>query len=115
MNRPHRGADVRNGWPVCRAPRTSCTMLYQPASFDRRTDEGGEQRVRCEGPRFQLGMELHADEPRVVFIFDDFRKNAVRRHPGKPHAVLLETSLVGRVHFIAMAMSFGAFRRDVDL
>ena len=32
----------------------------------RGADERGEQRVRLEGLRFELGVKLHADEPRVV-------------------------------------------------
>ena len=48
--------------------------LYQPALLHRRLDEGGEQRMRRERPRFQLGMELHADEPGMVVVFDDLRQ-----------------------------------------
>jgi hypothetical protein len=54
--------------------------LNQPALVDGRTDEGREKRMRFEWPRFQFGMELHADEPGMVLVFDDLRQNAVGRH-----------------------------------
>ena len=54
--------------------------LHQPALLHRRADEGSEQRVRLERSRFQFGMELHADEPGMVLVFDDLRQNTVRRH-----------------------------------
>src|SRR5207245_9974727 len=44
----------------------SVERLHQPALFDSRLDEGGKERVRLERARFQLRMELHADEPRMV-------------------------------------------------
>src|SRR4051794_38972729 len=37
--------------------------LYQTRLGDRGLDERREQRVRLERARFQLGMELHPDEP----------------------------------------------------
>ena len=37
--------------------------LNQPALAHGGFDEGGKERVRIERLRFQLGMELHADEP----------------------------------------------------
>jgi hypothetical protein len=53
-------------------------------------DERRKQRMRLERARFQFGMELHADEPGMVLIFDDLRQHAVGRHAGEAHAVLLE-------------------------
>ena len=44
------------------------SALNQPALHHRRLDEGGEQRVRRERARLQLGMELHADEPGVARV-----------------------------------------------
>src|ERR1700749_2178179 len=55
------------------------TRLHQPALHDSRLDEGRKQRMRLKGPRLQLGMELHADEPGMVLVFDDLRQHAVRR------------------------------------
>src|SRR5690242_21360811 len=54
--------------------------LHQPALLQRRFNERGEQRVRLERSRLQLGMKLHADEPRMLFVFDDLRQHAIRRH-----------------------------------
>ena len=54
--------------------------LYKARLLDRRADEVGKQRMGAEGPGFQLGVELHADEPRVVRNLHDFRQAAVRRH-----------------------------------
>src|SRR5208337_1419039 len=38
----------------------------------RGADEGGEQRVRLERSRFELGMELHTDIPRMSGELDYF-------------------------------------------
>jgi len=40
--------------------------------LERGADEGGEERVRLEGLGFEFGVELAAEEPRVVRGFDDF-------------------------------------------
>jgi hypothetical protein len=37
--------------------------------------------MRRERPRFELGMELHADEPGVVVVFDELQQDAVGRNP----------------------------------
>ena len=61
--------------------------------------------MRLEGPRFQFGMELHADEPGMVFIFDDLGQHAIGRHAREFQAVLLEPILVGRVDLVTVAMA----------
>src|SRR5580704_9239381 len=53
---------------------------HQARLVERSADKRSEQWVRLKRLRFQLGMELYADEPRVVGEFDDFRQHAVRRH-----------------------------------
>jgi len=40
--------------------------------LERGAYEGGEERVRLEGLGFEFGVELAAEEPRVVRGFDDF-------------------------------------------
>src|SRR5579859_3021570 len=40
--------------------------------IDRRADESREQRMRTHRPRLELGMELAADEPRMIGQLDDF-------------------------------------------
>ena len=63
--------------PTCRqAANCGCitvlgTMSLPTATppqpmFHRRADEAGEQRMRPGRLRFELGMILHADEPRMV-------------------------------------------------
>jgi len=58
---------------------------------------------------FQLGVELHADEPGMVVIFDDFREEPVGRHAAKAHAMLRQPVLVAGVDLIAMAVALGNF------
>src|SRR5438309_8996802 len=41
-------------------------------------DEAGEQRVGPHGPGLELGMELTADEPRVLGELDHFDQRPVR-------------------------------------
>ena len=53
--------------------------LHQPRLLHGGADEGGEERVRLEGPGFQLWVELHADEPGMVGDLDDLRQEPVRR------------------------------------
>ena len=49
-----------------------------------------EQGMGVYGPRFKLGMELHADKPWVVPEFNGFNQDAVRRNAGQHHARILE-------------------------
>jgi hypothetical protein len=48
--------------------------LHQPRLVHGGADEGGEERVRAEGPRFELGVELDADEPGMVGHLHDLRQ-----------------------------------------
>src|ERR1044071_2040431 len=79
--------------------------LYQARLRYRGADKRYEQRVRLEQARFQLRMELHANEPRMVGNFHDLRQNAVRRHAGEPQPLPLQPFLVVDVHFIAMTVA----------
>jgi len=51
-------------------------LTGQPRSvflvFEGCSDKGGEQRMRFERPGFEFGVELAAEEPRVLGGFDDF-------------------------------------------
>src|SRR5512144_2404175 len=60
-------------------------------------------------------MKLHADKPGMVFVLDDLRQDAVRRHSGETHAALFETPLVCGVDFIPVTMAFGNFSRPIYL
>src|SRR5579875_2232342 len=73
----------------------------------RRTHETREQRVRRERFRFQFGMELHADEPRMLRIFDDLRQNAVGRQAGEAQPSRFQPLTIMDVHLVAMPMPLG--------
>src|SRR5882724_3200742 len=90
-------------------------LLHQPALIHRCADEGREQRVRLERPRFQLGMELHADKPGVILVFDRLGQHAIGRHPGEPHAVLFEAALVAGVDLVAVTVALEDFGQAVDV
>ena len=60
-----------------------------------------------ERPRFELGMELHPDEPRVIGKFDRLRQQAVRRHAGEQKALLFQARAVGSVDLVAVAVALG--------
>jgi methyl-accepting chemotaxis protein len=83
------------------------TQQNQPALFHRRLDETGEQRMRVERPAFQFRVVLHADEPRMIRIFDRLRQHAVRRHAGEHQAAIFQPLLVVDIDFVAVAMALG--------
>src|SRR5271166_436943 len=71
--------------PMVMSPTVTCRGVmtggsHQARLVERRPDKRGEQWMRLERLRFQLWMELYADEPRVVGKFDNFRQHTVRRH-----------------------------------
>jgi hypothetical protein len=77
-------------------------------------DEGGEQRVRPGRLRFELGMELHGDVPRVAGQLRDLDELAVGRSPGDAQPVLGERALVQTVELVAVAMALVDQRGAVD-
>src|SRR6266536_941206 len=97
----------QRGWP-------SAVLSHQPALLHRRLDEGGKQRVRRKWPRFELGVELHADEPGVVFVFDHLGQEPVGRHAAEAHAVLLEPALVAGIDLVAVAVALGNLGAAID-
>src|SRR6516225_12035033 len=82
---------------------TGCS--HKARLVERGADKGGEQWVRLERLRFQLGMELHPDEPRMVGEFDDFRQHTVRRHSRKPQPDSFQALPVADIDFVTMAMA----------
>ena len=62
---------------AARRDHSIAARLDEAALLDGGADEGGEQRVWLERPRFQLWVELHADEPGVVGNLDDLGQEAV--------------------------------------
>src|SRR5882672_7347828 len=77
---------------------------YQPRLVECSLYERGEQRVRLERPRLQLGVELDADEPRVVADLDDLGQHPVGRHAGKPQPGPFERIAICDVNLVTMAM-----------
>src|SRR5499427_3665363 len=71
--------------------------------------------MRLKRPRFQLRMELDANEPGMIVILDNFRQDPVGRHARKTHAPLLEAAFVCRVDFVAVAVALGDFSRAINL
>ena len=74
-------------------PPKSDRLLDEARLVERGADERSEERVRFEGLRFELGMELHADEPRVILKLDYFRQLPVGRDAGKAKPCMLQSSL----------------------
>src|SRR5687768_947708 len=90
---------------------------------DRCGDEPGEQRVRARRTRFELGVELTAEEPRVLRILDDLDELAVRADAGETHPMFGKgvAKAVGDLVTVAMpladlrnAIHFGRFRSAVQ-
>ena len=65
--------------------------------------------MRMIRARFQLGMELRADEPRMVLDLDDLDEAVVgqRSRDGKPRTLKLGTKIV--IELVAVAMAFADF------
>ena len=70
--------------------------------------------MRREGLGFQLGMKLHADEPRMVRIFHDLGQHPIGRHAGEAQACCLQTLAIGDIHLKAVAMPFLDAGRSID-
>ncbi len=66
-------------------------------------------------PRFQLGMELTADEPRVIGQLDYLHQRAVGREPSATHPILGQDVAVRVVHFVAVTVPFADLLAAVDL
>src|SRR5947199_5910700 len=62
--------------------------------------------MRAVRPRFELWMEVRAEEERMVGELDDFDQSAVRREPREAHAMLREQLAVRVVELVAMTVAF---------
>src|SRR6266540_6094889 len=85
------------------------------AVAERGADEAREQRMRTHGTRFELGMELASDEPRMIGELDRLDERAIRRQTGTAHAVLRKHIAIRVRDLVAMAMAFAHFRRVIRL
>ena len=71
--------------------------------------------MRIEWFRFQLGMELDTDEPRVTGYFDNLRQRAVGRHAGKLQTGFFKLFAVCRVDLVTVAVTLGDFLGSVPV
>src|SRR5438034_17062 len=69
-----------------------------------RAHEPPEQRMGAHRPRLELGVELAADEPRMVRQLDDLHQGTVGREARAAHPVLAELVAIGVGHFVAVAV-----------
>ena len=61
--------------------------------------------MRSKRIGFEFGVELYADEPRVIGNFDDLGQHSVGREAGEHQAMLLQLAAVADVHFVAVAVT----------
>jgi len=69
-------------------------------------DEGGEERMRLEGLGLEFGVELAAQEPRVIGSFDDFDVGSVGRGAGDVEAGAGQQRFVFAVEFVTVTVTF---------
>src|SRR5207237_8109902 len=89
-------------------------FLYQTTLVHRGSDEGREEGMGRQRSRFQLGVKLYADEPRVIRNLHDLRQSPVRRPTRNDESVLGKLARVAGVHFVAMTVAFADFRASVN-
>src|ERR1700690_733103 len=80
-----------------------------------RAHEGLEQRMRLQRLRLELGMELAADEVRVIRQFHHLHVSSVRSGARNSQSRRDQRLFVLAVELITMAMAFADFELAVDL
>src|SRR5436305_11623288 len=80
-----------------------------------RGDERAEQRMRLQRFRFELGMKLAAEIPRMVCDLADLDVGAVGRLAGDPQARSRQDRLKFAIELEAMAMALANGRRAIRL
>src|SRR5208282_1434900 len=103
-----RSVSVRRGDGLTRAHAAARQLVLV-----RGADERGKERMRLERGGLEFGMELAAEEPRVVGVFDDFHVHAVGRAPGDAESRRHQRLFVLRVELVTVAMPLGNFRGAV--
>src|SRR5688572_11537232 len=78
-------------------------------------DEAREEGMRSRGAGLELGVELAADEPRVLRVFDDLDELSVGTQPAQAQAVLGEEVAILVRDFIAMPMALTDLRHAIHL
>ena len=79
------------------------------AIFEAGADKRGKQWMRRERLGFEFGMELAANEPRMVGHFDDFDVDAVGGAAGDAETGARQSFFVLAIEFVAMAVALGNF------
>src|SRR5437016_14255623 len=80
-----------------------------PMLLARGAHEPREQRVWPRGTGLELGVELAADEPRVVGQLDHLHEPAVGRDTGAPHAVFGDHVALGGRHLVSLRVAVAHF------
>src|SRR5258706_12552490 len=80
------------------------------AMLIRRRDECAEQRMRLQRLPLELGMELAADEMRLVRQFDHFDVSPFGRRTRNPHPLHHHRPLLFTTEFLRLARARAAFR-----
>src|SRR4051812_43752787 len=83
---------------VQQRPQTMLSLL------DRRGDEGCKKRVWLEGLRFELGVELAAEEPGMVLELANFHIHPVRRVACELEAVIDQDLFVFAIELVTVAV-----------
>src|SRR5687767_2356851 len=78
-----------------------------------RGNERREERVRTRGARAELGMELAADEPRVLRQLDDLHERPIGGQAAQPESVLDERLTVDIRHLVAVQIGRASCRERV--
>ena len=73
--------------------------------LQRGAEKRGEQRMRLQRLRFEFGMELASQIPRMIRQFADLDVHAVGRLARQPQAVLGQNRLKFAIEFVAVAMA----------
>src|SRR3990172_10782149 len=82
-------------------------FFLRQAILQGRFDETLKEGMAIHGAGLKLGMELAAQEPRVVFKLDDLDQIAVGRESAQDHPLTAEEVPVAVVEFVAVAVALG--------
>src|SRR3989338_8062870 len=86
-------------------PAPSSYFLFSPSQ--RRSDEVAEERVGDEGTGFEFRVELHANEPWVVFQLHNLNKIVFLVDARDDQSGFLDTITIIVIELVPMAMAFG--------
>src|SRR6266850_3936503 len=74
--------------------------------------ERSEQRMRRQRFRFEFGMKLAREEPRMIIAreFDNFDKLLIGRNAAEHQTALLQLFAKGRIEFVSMTVTLADLR-----